>query len=100
QVEIDPSGGQSYINVGAAQLQSVPYAFYAAGAAPSGAAGGSLSGTYPNPVLANNAVQTVMIEEKAVTGDKLADETITAGKLAPGTIPVKLPPTGAAEGDL
>jgi len=44
---------------------------------PSGAAGGALSGTYPNPGLADNSV----------TGPKIADGAITASKLG------KLPAT-------
>src|SRR5688572_6486673 len=34
QVEIDPNGGSSFINIGTAQLASVPYAYFAAGAFP------------------------------------------------------------------
>ncbi|WP_423737563.1 hypothetical protein [Chitinophaga caseinilytica] len=54
------------------------------------AAGGSLSGTYPNPTIANNAVGTTQV----------ADGSITLPKLAPGVIPTSLPPNGAAGGDL
>ncbi|WP_341834903.1 hypothetical protein WJU16_18345 [Chitinophaga pollutisoli] len=54
------------------------------------AAGGSLSGTYPNPTIANNAVNTAQV----------ADGSITLPKLAPGVIPASLPPNGAAGGDL
>jgi hypothetical protein len=77
QVEIDPNGGSSFINVGVSQLASVPYAINAAGAKPIGSAGGSLTGDFPNPVIANGAITQNMI----VTG-------------------VSLPPSGPAGGDL
>ncbi|MEY3060350.1 MAG: hypothetical protein RL000_1702 [Bacteroidota bacterium] len=70
KVEIDPLGGSSYIELGTNQLVSVPYAL---SAAPSGAAGGDLTGNYPNPTLANNSVTTQKIADLSVTSVKLSD---------------------------
>jgi hypothetical protein len=107
QVEIDTENNSNFLNIGTTQLVSVAYAMHAASGLPVGPAGGDLSGTYPNPAIAANAVTTAKIASNAVTTAKITDANITTAKLADASVTqakiapgVTLPPSGTASGDL
>ena len=95
------TGSNTYTTIGTrSQMMSVPFALYAGSAASStGAAGGDLTGNYPNPSLA--AVGTAGTYGTSTTYPVVTvDSKGRVTGVTTDALPTSLPPNGTAGGDL
>ena len=72
--------GGNDINESSLELQTVT------SATPIGAAGGDLTGEYPNPTITAGAITAAKVADGAIEGAKLADGSVSTAKLADGSV--------------